>query len=95
MDPRLEHQAFRIHQQMALFSPFHLLSGVEAALVPSHSRGLRRLGVHDPGAGVLVPAKPPPQPLAQLGVQALPRSVDAPSPEPVLDGLPRREVSGQ
>jgi hypothetical protein len=56
MNPRLEHQAFRIHQQMAL-SPFHLLSGVKAALVSSHSRGLRGPGIYDPGAGVLVPAE--------------------------------------
>src|SRR5215217_1791108 len=74
---------------------FHLLGGVEAALVTSHCRVLDRLGVHDPGTGVWVPAKPPPQPLAQLGVQALPRPIDMPLPEPVVDGLPRWELLGQ
>ncbi len=80
---------------MAL-STFYLLGGIEAAaLLASHSRGPDRLGVHYPGAGIRVPAKATPQTLAQLGIQTLPRPVDAPSPEPVIDGLPRRELSGQ
>jgi hypothetical protein len=59
MDPGFDDQAFGIHQQMAL-SAFHLLCGVEAALVASHSGGPERLGVHYPGAGVRVSAKVPP-----------------------------------
>jgi hypothetical protein len=38
MDPRFDDQAFGIHQQVAL-SAFHLLGGVEAALLASHCRG--------------------------------------------------------
>src|SRR5215211_178520 len=79
---------------MAL-SAFHLLGGVEASLVAAHSRGPDRLGVHYCGAGVRVSAKVRPQPFAQLGVKALPGPIDAPPPEPVIDGLPRRELSGQ
>src|ERR687889_839133 len=90
----LEHQPLRVHQQVAL-SAFHLLGGVEAALFASHSRSLDRLGVHNACARVRVPAKVPPQPPAQLSVQALPRPIDTPPPEPVVDGLPRREVPRQ
>src|SRR5215211_5748264 len=67
--------------------PFHLLGGVEATLVASHSRGPSRLRVHYPGAGVRIPTKAAPQTFAQRGVQALPRPVDVPSSEPVVDGL--------
>jgi hypothetical protein len=61
----------------------------------SHARGPDRLGVHDRGAGLGVPSKPCAQEFAQFGVQALPGTVDAPLPEPVVDGLPGRELSGQ
>src|SRR5215213_11183887 len=94
VDPRLEHQALGVHQEVP-FSTFHLLGGVEAALVASHPGGLDRLGVHYACAGLGIPARPAPHAFAQRGVQALPRAVDAPSPEPVVDGLPRRELAGQ
>src|SRR5215212_2945743 len=89
----LEHQALGVHQQVS-FSPFHLLCRVEAALSASHSCGLGRLGVHYRRAGVRIPARPHPQAFAQRRVQALPGTVDAPSPKPVVDGLPRRELAG-
>ena len=94
MELRLQYQSLGVHQEVS-FSPFHLLGGVEAALLASHPRGLGRLGVHYRGAGLWVPAQPRPQALAQHGVQALPRTVDAPSPEPVVDAPPRRELARQ
>src|SRR3712207_3146718 len=87
-----KHQSLRVYQQVTL-SAFYLLGGIEAAFVASHSRGPDRLGVHNPGARVRVPTKVRPQPFAQLGVKALPSPVEAPPPEPVVDGLPRWEVS--
>src|SRR5215211_3679503 len=81
-----EHQAFGIHQQVPLAAA-DLLATVVAPLLPAHSGRLGGLGVDYSGAGVRGPAKPHPQALAQLGVQTLPRPVDAPSPEPVVSGL--------
>ena len=72
-----------------------LLAPVVASLRSAHSGRLRGPGVHDPGVEIRVPAKPRTQALAQFGVKALPRPVDAPSPEPLVDGLRRREVPGQ
>ena len=48
-----------------------------------------------PALGLGVPAKAHPQEPAQLSVQPLPCPVDAPPPEPAVDGLPGREVFRQ
>src|SRR5215212_957497 len=76
-------------------SAARLLSAVVTALFSAYPGRLYRLGVHNACAGLRVPAEPPPQPLAQLGVQALPRPVEPPPPKPVVEGLPRREVPRQ
>src|SRR5215210_7206767 len=71
------------------------LTAVISSFFAAHSRRFGRLGVDHPSAGLRVSPQSYPQALAQRGVQTLPRPVDAPSPEPVVDGLPGREVSGQ
>ena len=65
---------------------FDLLGEVEATLATTYSRGLHRPGIHDTRARVRVPAKAAPQAPALLGVQAFPSAIDAPPPEPVVDG---------
>jgi hypothetical protein len=89
-----EDQPFGVHQQVALATPYLLVS-VVAPLFSTHACGLRGLGVGDPCAGERVPAQAGPQPLAQRGVEPLEGRVYAPPPEPSIDGLPRREIAGQ
>src|SRR5829696_6983807 len=86
VDPGLEHQTLRVYQQRPLAAA-DLLAAIEAPLLPAYAGCFGRLAVHDRGAGASVPAKPRPQALTQLGVQALPRPVEPPPPEPVVDSL--------
>jgi len=58
------HQALGVHEQMTL-SALDLLGPVVAALFASHARGLDRLAVYYPGAGLGVPLQANPLALAQ------------------------------
>src|SRR5829696_2327785 len=91
MDLRLDHQTFRVHEQVAL-PALNPLARVEAPIVPAHPRGLDALAVHDPRARFGVPPEPDPHPPTKRLVQPLPGAVDAPEAEVVVDGLPGREV---
>src|SRR5215207_5375770 len=73
----------------------NLLTAVVSSCFAAHPGRFGRLGVDHPSAWLGVSPQSYPQALAQRGVQTLPRPVDAPPPEPVVDGLPGREVSGQ
>jgi len=79
---------------MPLAAPPLLVPAV-ASLLAADACGLRGLGVGDPCARERVPAKPDTQSLAQRGVEPLEGPVYAPSSEPPIDGLPRREIAGQ
>ena len=94
MDLRPQHQTLRIYQQMPL-SSLHLLPGIVASLVPAYPCGLDALGIDDGGAGLRVPPEAYSYPAAECLVQPLPRIVEPPEAEVVLEGLPRREVVGQ
>ena len=89
-----EHQALRIYQQMAL-SALHLLAAVVPSLLPSHAGTFHRLRIDYAGTWLRVSPHTYAHPLTQGGVQPLPGAVDTPSPEVMVDGLPRREVVGQ
>jgi hypothetical protein len=56
VDPGLDHEPFGVHEDVALAAP-HLLAAVEAALLPAHPGGLRRLAVHDPRTRFGIAAK--------------------------------------
>ena len=63
----LEHQPFRIHQEMAL-SAAYLLPAIVAPSFAAYSGRFGRLGVDHPRAGVWVSPQPYPQALAQCRV---------------------------
>jgi hypothetical protein len=84
----LENEPFGIYLEVTLPAADPLSS--ITSRFSSHSCGPRGLRVHDTCAGLRVSTTPPPQALAQRCVQHLPDSVDSPSPEVVVDGLPRR-----
>jgi hypothetical protein len=93
MNPRLEHQTLRVHEQMP-FSAFDLLGPVLTALIAAHdARGLGRLTVHYPGAGPRAPIQAYPHAPAKGGVHPLPGAIEPPSPEVVVDSLPGRSKS--
>src|SRR5215212_2973991 len=75
--------------------PLHLLAGVEAPFLTAYSGGLDALAVHDPGTRLWISSESNPRLSAKGLVQSLPGAVDAPGPEVVVDGPPRREVVGQ
>src|SRR5215208_5000088 len=79
---------------MAL-APFDLLGPVVATFSSSDAGRLHPLAVHYGRARLGVPPEANPHPFAQRGVHPLPDTVQTPSPEVVLDGLPRREVVRQ
>src|SRR5215210_8982596 len=90
----LEHQAFRIHEQLS-FAAADLLAAIVAPLFATGPTRLGRLGINYSCAGLWVSPQPHPQAHTQSGVEPLEGSIYAPSPKPVIDGLPRREVAGQ
>jgi hypothetical protein len=82
----LDHQAFRVHEDVALAPP-HLLAPVEAPLLAAHPTGLRRLAVHYSGTRLGIAAELPAQPPPHRPVHPLPGVVDPPCPEVVEHGL--------
>src|SRR5215217_3800145 len=87
-----EHQTLRIHEQMAL-STLHLLATVVTSLLSSYTNALHRLAVDDAGARLGIPPHTPhAHPLAQGRVHPPPCTVDPPSSEVMVDGLPGRKV---
>jgi site-specific DNA recombinase len=92
--PRLDHEPFGVHEDVALPAP-NLLAAVKAPLLAAHPGGLGRLAVHDPRARFGISAEPLPQAAAQDAVQSFPNPVEPPPPEVVKDGLPGREVLRQ
>ena len=94
MDCRFKDQTLGVHEQVTL-SSLDLLASVVSALVPSHAGALDRLAVHHASARLGIALLAHPQSTAQSGVYLFPGAVYAPSPEVVVDGLPRREVVGK
>jgi hypothetical protein len=93
MDDRAQHEAFGIHEQVALAS-FDLLATVKAAL-PTNAGGLHGLTVNAARAGLGVTAEAPTEVVAQQRVHALPRSITPPASQAGLHGLPGRPLLGQ
>src|SRR5215213_6294169 len=76
------------------FSPLYLLTSVVASL-SSYPGSLYRLRIHYARAGLRIPPETCSQTMAQGGMQPLPGTIDAPDPEVMMDGLPRRELMWQ
>jgi hypothetical protein len=93
MDLGSEHQTLRIYEQMAL-SALDLLAAIVSSL-SSHTGGLHRLAIHYARAGLRFSLHAEAQTFSQGGVQPLPGTVDAPSSEVMVDGLPGRKVVRQ
>src|SRR5687768_1411545 len=74
---------------------FDLLGPVVTALLPTYARGLDRLGIHYGRAGLRVPLSADSHSFAQGSVHPLPRSIQTPEAEVVVDRFPGREVVGQ
>jgi len=89
--PRPEDEAEHIHEQMS-FSPGELLRPVVTAHAPD-ARRFDRLTVDDARARLRIPPLPYPFSFAQDGIQVLPCTIEAPLPEVMVDGLPRREIA--
>ena len=89
-----QNQSFRVHQEVA-FPATHLLAAIVSARFSSHPGGLGRLGVHYPSAGVRIPTRSNPKAFAQRRVEPLEGAIEPPLAEPVIDGLPGWEITGQ
>src|SRR5215210_555477 len=94
VDPRPQHETFRVHEQVA-FPASDLLAPVVPALLPAHRGGLGGLRVHDAGAGLGAPTELLPELASHRPVRPLPGAVYPPCPEIVEHRLPRREVPRQ
>src|SRR5687768_7921827 len=66
---------------------FDLLGSVVTALLPAYPRGLDRLAIHYGRAGLGVSLRADSHSFAQGGVHPLPRSIQTPEAEVVVDGL--------
>ena len=83
MDLGLEHEALRVHQDVAL-SSLDLLDSVVTSDFAAYGGGLDRPGIHHARAGLRIPPQENPKALADGPVDPLPGTVDAPSPEVVV-----------
>ena len=88
MDHRAEHEAFRIHQQMALAS-IDLLAAVKAAWA-TDATGLHGLAIDAAGAGLAITAEAEPERFAQQPVNPLPRPIAPPATQVGIHRLPGR-----
>src|SRR5215208_3637121 len=77
------------------FASFDLLGAVVTALFSAHAGRLDRLAVHYGCAGLGVSLQADPNALTEGGVHPLPRPIQTPEAEVVVDGLPWWEVVGQ
>src|SRR3712207_2956449 len=75
-------------------SALYLLAAIVSPL-SSHTGSLDRLAVHYACAGLRISLEVYSQTLAQLRVQILPGTVDTPSSEVVVNGLPGRKLMRQ
>jgi len=94
VDLRLEHKTLRIDQDVAL-SALDLLAPVVASFLAAYAGGLHRLAIHAARTGPGIASETDPKPLSEGGVDPLPRPIDAPEAEVMVDGLPRRKVVGK
>src|SRR3712207_4455413 len=86
----LHHQSACIYQKVA-FAAVYLLGTVVAASA-AFLRGPRRLTVHDRRARHRFATRHRADALAQDAVDPLPGTIEAPSTEVMVDGLPGREL---
>ncbi len=93
MNLGFEHEAFGVHQDMALTS-FDLLASYSISVLFSAHRGsLDQLRIHHPGTGLRISPQADPKALADSLVDPLPGAIDPPLSEiVVIDGGPSREV---
>ncbi len=94
VDPGFEHQSLSVYQEMAL-SAANLLPTVVSTRFAAYSGCLGRLRIDYPSTRMRVSPQPCPQAFTQSRGQSLKCSIYAPPPEPPVDGLPWREVTGQ
>jgi hypothetical protein len=90
MDRDREEEALGVDEHVPL-AALHLLAAVEAAQA-ADSRRFDRLAVNAASAGLWIAPQLDAQPLAQNGVQPLPRPIQTPLPEIVVHGLPSRQI---
>jgi hypothetical protein len=93
VDLGFEDETFGVYQQVTL-TLLDLLASVVTALSSSHAGALDRLAVHHPGARLRISFQANPQPLAQGCMDPLPGAVLTPSPEIMVDALPRGKSWG-
>jgi hypothetical protein len=96
MDHPFAHEAFGIHQQVALASVALLRasSPLQAMGAPLFG-GFDRLTGNDRGAGRGIPPGLESCHLAQVGGDLFPGTIQAPAPQRVGDGGPRPLLTGQ
>src|SRR5215208_4615353 len=92
VNPGLDHQAFRVHQDVALPAP-HLLAAVKAPLLSADAGSLHRLAVHDSSTGLRVSPELRPQAFTHRAVQPLPGAIQTPGSKVVEHRLPGRELA--
>src|SRR5215216_3406719 len=92
VDPGLDHQSLRVHEQVALPAA-DLLAAVEAPLLTADAGDLGRLRVEDAGTRLGISPKPHPQAFAHRAVEPLPGTIQAPFPEVVEHRFPGRELA--
>src|SRR5215210_5076117 len=89
----LEHQAFRIHEQLS-FAAADLLAAIVAPLFATGPTRLGRLGINYSCAGLWVSPQPHPQAHTQSGVEPLEGSIYAPSPTAPCSKVAPRGIVG-
>jgi hypothetical protein len=87
VNPGFEHQTLRVYQDVAL-SAFDLLAAIVSSLLSTHPCRFDRLAIHYGRARLGVPLGAYPYPLTQGGVHPLPRSIQTPEAEVVVDRFP-------
>src|SRR5262249_45752099 len=88
-----QHEAFGIHEQMALTS-FDLLAAVTAAWA-ADAAGFHRLAVNAARTRLLIASQPLAEPLPQEPMDPLPRPIASPATQIGIHGLPGRPLLGK
>ena len=93
VDLHPQDQALRVHQEMPLAAAE--LLGPVVAPYPADAGGLDGLAIDNPSARLGIPPGMDPEVLAQGGVEPLPRPVEAPEAEVVVDSLCATDKTAQ
>jgi hypothetical protein len=95
MDLGFQDQTLGVYEQMTLSAAFRLLAAVVTALITSHTSALDRLAVHYASAWLRIPFLAHSHMTAQSSVYPLPRALNPPGSEVMVDGLSGRKVVRQ